>query len=112
MTRRTRRTRRRGGGGGGGGGGRGRRTRQEDEAGVRRRQEEATDIKSNNPHLAGGEKLNDELNWNNVNVLTPNVDIDTFEENNEGKIAIKLMFIFRTPKKINSQSYYVEKLKH
>ena len=30
-----------------------RRTRQE--AGGRRRQEEATDIKSNNPHLAGGE---------------------------------------------------------
>ena len=56
--------------------------------------------------------MNDELNWNNVNVLTPNVDIDTFEENNEGKIASKLMFIFRTPKKINSQSYYVEKLKH
>ena len=28
---------------------------EEDEAGGRRRQEEATDIKSNNPHLAGGE---------------------------------------------------------
>ena len=40
MTRRTRRTRRRGGG-------------EEDER--RTRQEEATDIKSNNPHLAGGE---------------------------------------------------------
>ena len=35
-----------------------RRTRQE--AGGRRRQEEATDIKSNNPHLAGGEK---NLSW-------------------------------------------------
>ena len=39
----------------GGRGGRGG-EEEEDEAGVRRRQEEATDIKSNNPHLAGGEK--------------------------------------------------------
>ena len=43
----TRTTRGRGGGGGGGGGGR--QEEEEEEAA-------ATDIKSNNPHLAGGEK--------------------------------------------------------
>ena len=45
-SRRTRRTRRRGGGGG-----------EEDERRTRQEEEEAPDIKSNNPHLAGGEFL-------------------------------------------------------
>ena len=42
-----------GGGGGREGGGRG---GEEERRRRRTRQEEATDIKSNNPHLAGGEK--------------------------------------------------------
>ena len=51
-TRRTRRRRRRTRQEAAGGG-----RRQEAAEGCRRRKEEATDIKSNNPHLAGGEKL-------------------------------------------------------
>ena len=37
--------------------------------------------------------LNDELNWDNVNFPSSDVDIDTFEENNGGKIAVNVYFI-------------------
>ena len=38
-------------------------------------------------------KLTDTLNWDNVNFPSSNVDIDTFEENNEGKVAVNVYFI-------------------
>ena len=37
--------------------------------------------------------LNDELNWDNVNFPSSDVDIDTFEENNGGKIAVNVYFL-------------------
>ena len=37
--------------------------------------------------------LNDELNWDNVNFPSSDVDIDTFEENNGGKVAVNVYFI-------------------
>ena len=37
--------------------------------------------------------INDELNWDNVNFPSSDVDIDTFEENNGGKIAVNVYFI-------------------
>ena len=37
--------------------------------------------------------LNDELNWDNVNFPSSDVDIDTFEENNGRKIAVNVYFI-------------------
>ena len=54
------RTRRRGLGGGGGGG---RRQAEEGRTQDAGRTQEATDIKSNNPHLAGGESDYDKLEW-------------------------------------------------
>ena len=38
-------------------------------------------------------KITDTLNWDNVNFPSSNVDIDTFEENNEGKIAVNVYFL-------------------
>ena len=38
-------------------------------------------------------KIEDTLNWNNVNFPSSNIDIDTFEENNEGKISINVYSI-------------------
>ena len=38
-------------------------------------------------------KLTDELNWTNVKFPTSNVDMDTFEENNEGKVAINVYYL-------------------
>ena len=38
-------------------------------------------------------KIEDTLNWNNANFPSSNVDIDTFEENNEGKISINVYSI-------------------
>ena len=38
-----------------------RRTRQEEEEKEAEEEEKATDIKSNNPHLAGGEKINESI---------------------------------------------------
>ena len=38
-------------------------------------------------------KLEDTLNWDNVNFPSSNIDIDTFEENNEGKVAINVYYI-------------------
>jgi len=35
-------------------------------------------------------KLTDELNWTNVRFPSSNVDIDTFEENNKGKLALNI----------------------
>ena len=37
--------------------------------------------------------LNDELNWDNVNFPSSNVDIDTFEENNRGKVSVNVYFL-------------------
>ena len=37
--------------------------------------------------------LNDELNWDNVNFPSSDVDIDTFEENNGGKVAVNVYFL-------------------
>jgi hypothetical protein len=37
--------------------------------------------------------LKDELNWDNVNSPTSNVDIDTFEENNNGKVAVNVYYL-------------------
>ena len=37
--------------------------------------------------------LNDELNWDNVNFPSSDVDIDTFEENNGGKVAVFVYFL-------------------
>ena len=37
--------------------------------------------------------LNDELNWDNVNFPSSDVDIGTFEENNGGKIAVNVYFL-------------------
>ena len=37
--------------------------------------------------------LNDELNWDNVNFPSSDVDIDTFEDNNGGKVAVNVYFI-------------------
>ena len=37
--------------------------------------------------------LNDELNWANLHVPSSNIDIDTFEENNEAKIAVNVIFL-------------------
>ena len=37
--------------------------------------------------------LNDELNWDNVNFPSSYADIDTFEENNGGKVAVNVYFI-------------------
>ena len=37
--------------------------------------------------------LTDELNWTNVNFPSSNIDIDTFEENNDGKVAINVYYL-------------------
>ena len=37
--------------------------------------------------------LNDELKWDNVNFPSSDVDIDTFEKNNGGKVAVNVYFI-------------------
>ena len=37
--------------------------------------------------------LKDGLNWDNVNFPSSNVDIDTFEENNQGKVAINVYYL-------------------
>ena len=37
--------------------------------------------------------LNDELNWTNVNVPSSNIDIDTFEEKNDRKVAVNVYFL-------------------
>ena len=37
--------------------------------------------------------LNDEVNWTDVNFPSSNIDIDTFEENNDGKIAVNVYFL-------------------
>ena len=37
--------------------------------------------------------LKDELNWDTVNFPTSNVDIDTFEENNNGKVAVNVYYL-------------------
>ena len=37
--------------------------------------------------------LKDELNWDNVNFPSSDVDIDTFEENNGGKVAVNVYFL-------------------
>ena len=38
-------------------------------------------------------KITDELNWTNVKFPSSNVDIDTFEENNKGKVAINVYYL-------------------
>ena len=38
-------------------------------------------------------KIEDMLNWDNVNFPSSNIDIDTFEENNNGNIAINVYFL-------------------
>ena len=38
-------------------------------------------------------KINDNLIWSNVNFPSSNVDIDTFEENNSGKIAVNVYYL-------------------
>ena len=38
-------------------------------------------------------KVEDTLNWDNVNFPTSNVDIDTFEQNNECKVSVNVYFI-------------------
>ena len=38
-------------------------------------------------------KIEDTLNWENVNFPSSNVDIDTFEQNNEGKVSVNVYFI-------------------
>ena len=37
--------------------------------------------------------LNDELNWTDVNFPSSNIDIDTFEENNDRKVAVNVYFL-------------------
>ena len=34
-----------------------------------------------------------EVNWTDVNFPSSNIDIDTFEENNDGKIAVNVYFL-------------------
>ena len=50
--------------------------------------------------------IEDMLNWDNVNFPTSNIDIDTFEENKNGNIAVNVFSLMR--KKANSQSDYTE----
>ena len=57
------------------------------------------------PHY---KSLNDELNWDNVNFPSSDVDIDTLEENNGGKVAINVYFIV-PPKKGNTPSYSTDR---
>ena len=38
-------------------------------------------------------KLTDELNWTNVRFPSSNIEIDTFEENNKGKVAINVYYL-------------------
>ena len=33
------------------------------------------------------------MNWTDVNFPSSNIDIDTFEENNDGKIAVNVYFL-------------------
>ena len=43
--------------------------------------------------LSHYKNLDDKLNWTNVNFPSSNIDIDTFEENNDGKIAVNVYFL-------------------
>ena len=43
--------------------------------------------------LTNCKHLNDELKWDNVNFLSSDVDIDTCEENNGGKVAVNVYLI-------------------
>ena len=43
--------------------------------------------------LSHYKNLDDKLNWTNVNFPSSNIDIDTLEENNDGKIAVNVYFL-------------------
>ena len=38
-------------------------------------------------------KVEDDLNWNGVNFPTSNIDIDTFEENNKGRVSVNVYYL-------------------
>ena len=57
--------------------------------------------------LSHYKNFDDKLNWTNVNFPSSNIDIDTFEENSDGKIAVNVFFSIL--KMINSQYFCIEK---